>query len=188
MSTTDSIRIISNHGNAGKALHPLRLQILRFLSQPGSASSLAPKIGIPRQVANYHLRELEKAGLIQFVEEKRKGNCVERIYRSVAPAFVVSPSALSFVKADPKTIDRTKPEYLIALGSQLIDDVATLSQDQSVPTLALETAVSFRTEDDRRRFAEELALFLGNLAGKYHHESGNPFRLICAVHPEVEKL
>lgn len=187
MSNINSIRIINNSEKAGIALHPLRLQILRSLSQPGSASSLAPKIGIPRQVANYHLRELEKAGLIQFVEEKRKGNCVERIYRSIAPAFVVSPSALSLIKADPKTIDRTKPEYLIALGSQLIDDVATLSQDQPVPTLALETRVAFRTDDDRRRFAEELAIFLGNLAGKYHHENGAPFRLICAVHPEVEK-
>ena len=61
-----------------------RLRLVRELVEPDSAAGLAKRLGLPRQRLNYHLRELEAAGLLELVEERRRGNCVERIVRAVA--------------------------------------------------------------------------------------------------------
>jgi hypothetical protein len=50
---------------------------------------------------NYHLRELETQGLVELVEERRRGNCVERIVRATAKSYVVSAEALATLASDP---------------------------------------------------------------------------------------
>jgi biotin operon repressor len=40
------------------------------MTEPDSGSGVARRIGMPRQQVNYHLRELEKPGLVKFVEER----------------------------------------------------------------------------------------------------------------------
>ena len=39
-------------------------------------------LGLSRQKVNYHLRALEDAGLVEHVEDRRRGNCTERIVRA----------------------------------------------------------------------------------------------------------
>jgi hypothetical protein len=50
-------------------------------------------LALPRQQVGYHLRALEQAGLVELVEERRKGNCIERIVRAAACSYVISPEA-----------------------------------------------------------------------------------------------
>ena len=40
-------------------------RLLAELAQPGSASALAAKVGLARQKVNYHLRALERHGLVR---------------------------------------------------------------------------------------------------------------------------
>ncbi|KAB2955835.1 MAG: winged helix-turn-helix transcriptional regulator, partial [Thermoanaerobaculia bacterium] len=72
---------------------------------PATAAGLARRLGLPRQRVNYHLRELEKAGLVELVEERRRGNCVERLVRATARAFLLGPEALGAQAADPAALD-----------------------------------------------------------------------------------
>ena len=46
---------------------------------------LAAAIGLPRQKVNYHLRALERHGLVELVQERRKGNVTERRCRRPRP-------------------------------------------------------------------------------------------------------
>ena len=48
-----------------------------------------------------YVRALESAGLVELVEERRKGNCNERVLQATAASYVISPSALSAVAPDP---------------------------------------------------------------------------------------
>ncbi|WP_281689322.1 ArsR/SmtB family transcription factor [Pseudonocardia thermophila] len=58
---------------------PVRARILTELATaPGSASSLARTLGIPRQKINYHLRQLEEHGIVQLIEERRRSGLTER--------------------------------------------------------------------------------------------------------------
>src|SRR5262245_56724205 len=83
------------------SLDPMRARLLAALAEPGSAATLAGRVGLPRQKVNYHLRALEKHGLIELVEERRKGNMTERVMRATASSYVISPVALAAVAPDP---------------------------------------------------------------------------------------
>ncbi len=55
-----------------------------------SASDLARALGLTPQAVSYHLRLLERAGLVKVVRTEVRRNLVEKYYRAVAKRFVVS--------------------------------------------------------------------------------------------------
>ncbi len=89
------VAVIDRPGAAEASLDPIRQRILAELAVPGSASSLAPRIGLTRQKVNYHLRTLEDHGLVELVEERKRGNMTERIMQASAASYVISPAAMS---------------------------------------------------------------------------------------------
>jgi DNA-binding transcriptional ArsR family regulator len=188
-----SLDVIRDPRLAASLLHPLRVDLLRRLREPLSASALARRVGQPRQRINYHLREMENAGLVEFVEERRRGNSVERVVRATAHAYLISPEALgSLSSTDPDEVrDRFSATYLIALASQAVRDVADLraraeTAGKRLATLALQVDVRFASAARRTAFAEELAEALAQLAAKYHDEhapGGRRFRFIAGGYP-----
>ncbi len=79
------VTVIDDPAAAEASLDPIRARLLSALAQPGSATTLAAKTGLTRQKVNYHLRALEQHGLVELVEERRKGNCNERVSRPPPP-------------------------------------------------------------------------------------------------------
>src|SRR4051794_20578725 len=95
------VAVIDDPAAAEASLDPVRARLLAALAEPGSASSLAATVGLTRQKANYHLRALERHGLVELVEERRKGNCTERVLRATAASYVISPNAMESLAPDP---------------------------------------------------------------------------------------
>src|SRR6267142_2787415 len=94
---------------------------------PGSASTLAGRVGLTRQKANYHLRALERHGLVELVEERRRGNCTERVLQATAASYVISPTALSAVAPDPsREPDQRSARWLLAVAGRLVREVGEL--------------------------------------------------------------
>src|SRR5687767_8480852 len=52
-------------------LHPVRRRVLAALVEPASPADVGRQLGIPAQVANYHVRALEAAGLAREVETRQ---------------------------------------------------------------------------------------------------------------------
>src|SRR5690242_3449122 len=138
---------------------------------------LAVRLGLARQKANYHVRELERHGLVELVEERRKGNVTERVYRATAESYVISPAALSAVSPDPaRSPDQLSARWLLALGSRLVQEVGTLLTGaararQRVASFGIDAQVRFASAADRAAFAEELSQAVAGLVGRYHDES-----------------
>src|SRR5436190_5501062 len=110
------ITVIEDPAAAEVSLDPVRARLLAELRHPGSATTLAHRVGLPRQKVNYHLRTLERHGLIELVEERKKGNVTERFLRAIAASFVISPLALAAVQPDPaRSPDRRSARWLLAL-------------------------------------------------------------------------
>ncbi len=177
---------------AAALLQPDRLRLLRELAEPESASGLARRLGLPRQRVNYHLRELERQGLVELVAERRKGNCIERVVRASAQAYVVSPEALGALGADPgRVADRQSVAYLVSLAARAIRELAGLTErarreDKRLATLALDAEVRFASAADRVAFAEELTQAVAALAARYHTANapaGRSFRLMLGAYP-----
>jgi DNA-binding transcriptional ArsR family regulator len=188
----DDVAVIEDPAAAEVSLDPIRSRLLAELAVPGSATMLAGKIGLPRQKVNYHLRTLEQHGLVHLVEERRKGNVTERMLQATAASYVISPSAMAAVAPDPgRAPDRLSARWLLALAARLVRDVGTLitgagTTQQRVATYALDGEIRFATPADRAAFAEELAVAVTHLLGKYHSDQGRKHRLVVAVHPAVD--
>ena len=123
---------------------------------------LARTLGVARQKVGYHLKELEKHGLVELVEEKKIGNCVERIVRATGRAYLVSAEALgSLAGGAAEATDRFSAAYVVAVAARALTEVTRLRQaadeaKQRLATLTLETEIRFATAADRGAFAEEL--------------------------------
>jgi DNA-binding transcriptional ArsR family regulator len=195
MGAMFEVGVIEDPSAAEASLDPVRSRLLAALAEPGSATMLAARVGLSRQKVNYHLRALERHGLVDLVEERRKGNVTERVMRATAASYVISPAALASVQPDPtRSPDRLSAFWLLALAARLVRDVGTLitggtKARQRVATFALETEIRFASAADRAAFAEELANAVAGLAAKYHDataEGGRDHRLIVAVHPRIK--
>jgi DNA-binding transcriptional ArsR family regulator len=186
------VAVIEDPAAAEISLDPIRSRLLAELAEPGSATTLAGKIGLPRQKINYHLRTLEQHGLVHLVEERRKGNVTERLMQATAASYVISPAALAAVAPDPgRAPDRLSARWLLALAARLVRDVGTLitgadRAQQRVATYAIDGEIRFATPADRAAFAEELTATVTHLTGKYHSETGRKHRLVVAVHPALD--
>ena len=189
------VAVIEDPAAAEVSLDPVRARLLAELAVPGSATMLAAKVGLPRQKVNYHLRALERHGLVELVEERRKGNVTERVMRATAASYVISPVALAAVQPDPsRSPDRLSARWLLAVAARLVRDVGELitgatAARKRVATFALDGEVRFASAADRAAFAEELAGAVAALVGTYHDETaegGRDHRVIVAVHPSVK--
>lgn len=190
------VTVIEDPQAAQASLDPIRARLLAELAEPGSATTLAARVGLPRQKVNYHLRELERHGLVELVEERRKGNVTERMLRATAASYVISPIALAAVEPDPaRSPDRLSARWLLALAAKLVRDVGELlagsaRERKPVATFALDGEVRFASAADRAAFAQELASAVAALVSKYHDEKaprGRPHRLVVAVHPTITR-
>lgn len=188
------VAVIEDPAAAEVSLDPVRARLLAELAEPGSATMLAAKVGLPRQKVNYHLRTLEQHGLVELVEERRKGNVTERLMQATAASYVISPTALAAVQPDPaRSPDRLSARWLLAVSARLVRDVGTLitgatRAKKRLATFALDGEVRFATAADRAAFAEELATCVTRLVAKYHDEQaegGRAHRVVVALHPSV---
>jgi DNA-binding transcriptional ArsR family regulator len=188
------VEVIEDPAAAEAALDPARARLLAQLAEPRSATMLAAAIGLPRQKVNYHLRTLERHGLVELVEERRKGNVTERMLRATAASYVISPAALAAVAPDPaRAPNRLSARWLLALAAQLVRDAGDLitgsaKANKRLATFAMDGEVRFASPADRAAFTEELTRAVTALVAKYHDESaadGRDHRLVIAVHPSV---
>ena len=190
------IQVIDDPATATVALEPMRSRLLSELATPASAATLATRVGLARQKVNYHLHALEAHGLVRLAEERKWGGLTERLLVATAASYVVSPSALGPVAADPnREIDRLSASYLIALGARVVREVGDLvrrakEKGKRLATLAVDTEVRFRSAADRAAFSNELTEAIAKLVSKYHDESapgGRPHRLVVVAHALPQK-
>ena len=207
------IGVFEDPAAAEASLDPIRTRILRELAEPGSATQLAAKVGLPRQKVNYHLKALERHGLVELVEERRRGNVTERILRATAASYLISPAALASVAPDPHRFsDRFSAFWLLALAARMVQEMGQLiagaaAARQKLATFAIDGEITFRSAADRAAFAEELGVAVTRLVDKYHDggpdlpagspadspgaphgrwPEGRKHRLVVALHPSLK--
>src|SRR6266487_2776427 len=156
------VAVIDDPAAAEVTLDPMRARLLAELVEPASATMLAARVGLARQKVNYHLRELERHGLIELVEERRKGNVHERLLQATAAAYVISPAALASVAPDPaRSPDRLSARWLLAVAGRLVQDVGTLivgatKARKRLATFAMDGQVRFATAADLAATPEQV--------------------------------
>jgi DNA-binding transcriptional ArsR family regulator len=189
------VQVLTDASQLAAALSPLRMRVLREMQAPESATTLSPRLGLSRQTLNYHLRELEREGFLELVEERPRRGCTERMLKVTSRAFVVNPALLGALSENPEQArDQFSSAFLLATAARLIRDVAVLGHraqavEQRLATFTMDTEIGFASPAAFRSFSEELASAVATLAAKYDTSAAKSrrFRVVLGSHPSVTK-
>jgi DNA-binding transcriptional ArsR family regulator len=188
------VAVIDDAAAAEASLDPMRARLLAELAEPASAAGLAARLDLPRQKVNYHLKTLERHGLVELTEERKRGNLTERVMRATAAAYVISPATLPRLQPDPsRAPDQLSARWLVALAARTVRDVGELMRRaagarQRVATYAVDAEIRFASAADRAAFAAELTETVTRLVAEYHagdEAEGRDHRLVLALHPTM---
>jgi DNA-binding transcriptional ArsR family regulator len=190
------VAVVDKQKAAGSLLDPTRRRILGVLQKPASATSVAHELRLSRQLVNYHVRALERAGLVEEVERRQRRGLEERIVRATASHFLISPHALGTLGDTPTdATDRFSATYQVAVAARTIREVSTmaaLARDagKRLTTLTIDAEVRLATPAARESFANELTEAVSRLVTKYHDDQspdGRAYRLFVGAHPVYDQ-
>lgn len=190
------LSLIADAQAASALLKPPRPALLELLREPDSAAGAARKLGMARQKVAYHVRELERHGLLKAVGERRVRNCVERIVQATARRYVLAPASLGALAPDPGEIeDRFSSAYQVASASRLAEQVAHLRQEAAreglkLPTLTLQGTAWVDSPAAQAELAEALQQAFTGIVKRYARHADDrrqrPFDLTTFLHPGTD--
>ena len=118
-----STYMVKNIDELRALLDRKRVVILRQLSEePLTVKQIADRMGLVPASVHYHVKVLERAGLVSLVEIREKSGILEKYYRAIAREFQVDPSLGNEPEAPGLALDalmrdmRSSGEYLRQLG------------------------------------------------------------------------
>ena len=153
-------RIISDPKLAQSILQPMRWRILSELShEEKCARDLADKFGTSEQVICYHLRELERFGLITLERTEKKRGAMAKYYKAEPKAIAVMPS-----DSAGKPIPHQMSQSLADSASKLLNPFIAQGRFNGYIVLGSpDTHGIFRSRARCGDRATDLALFIGSL-------------------------
>jgi DNA-binding transcriptional ArsR family regulator len=194
---------VADVSRAAALLHPLRLRILAALREPDSAAGLARRLRLPRQMVNYHVRELARTHFLERAGQRRRRNMIERRYRASAQGFILSPELLGQLGLPrAQAQDAFSAAYLLGLVSLAQAELSRASreaaaQNKRLATLSIGSEFRFESAQQRAKFAAELQRSIVDVIGRYASPAtlddgspgpGRPYRLILGCYPIPPKV
>lgn len=184
---TTGVDVLRGNERLRGTLTPLRRRLLEELREPASATGLAARLGESRQRVNYHLREMEKGGLVELVELRQRRGRTERVMRTAARAVIVAPAVIGDLA--PAERDRFAADTLLAATARTFDDVARMREGAATAgrrlvTFTIEADIGFARPVDIARFAEQLAVRVAELAAEFDSpKARRRYHVLVGGHP-----
>lgn len=140
--TPEQLRAISD---------PFRQRLLGIFATPHTVKAAAERLGVPVSRLYHHIGQLEAAGLIRVVSERKQRAATERTFQAVAASFEIAdtampgagPARLAFESMLAGTAEtprlgratlRLTPERLTLLEQKLGDLLKALETPDGVET------------------------------------------------------
>ncbi len=187
---TDSLALVDDATTARAALSPLRRELLARLRTPASAVALSEALDLPRQKIGYHLRVLEKAGLISKAGTRQRRGFTEQLFELGSDALVIDPMLLAPPAPDAvDKQDRFASGHLIRTAAGIVRDVsrmrsAAAGEGSRLLTFTIEADVGFARPADIEHFATRLSDAVSAIAADYASpDRGRRYRVTIAGHP-----
>lgn len=134
----------------------LRLRIIDILQkQPMTVTQLGETMGEAPAKIHYHVRELEKVGLLKLVETREKGGILEKYYQPIARELSVDKALLSAPSDEALAMLRA---WLGQITDGYLREVRrTLEQKSEKPDLSLGLSHLYMTLDEQERFLKHVS-------------------------------
>ncbi len=177
-------------------LKPQRIELLKRMDQPRTCPELAGFFGETPQKIYYHVKALEKAGLVEKTGERRVRGVVEGFYQAVARSYWLAPQLVGRVGGRRLAQDQMSLRVLLSLAEEIHDDIGHLAHEtaREVPSLGLSAHIHLPDGNRRAEFLQEVKSAFQDLARKYglpegdtpRAAPGQSFRLVLACYPKEE--
>jgi DNA-binding transcriptional ArsR family regulator len=132
-----------------------RLRIIELLAgRPMTVTQLGELMGEAPAKMHYHVRELEKAGLLRLVETREKGGILEKYYQPVAREISVEKQLFS-APLDEALATTSKILNQIKEGFQRAFRTA-LEQKDERPRIALSSSFVYVTDEEQKQLYKQI--------------------------------
>ncbi|MGH2356189.1 MAG: ArsR/SmtB family transcription factor [Chloroflexota bacterium] len=192
VAETAAVAEIATEDQLAALLHPVRRRVLAALTEPASPSEVARHLGIAPQVANYHVRALESAGLAHEVETRQKRNLLEHRFRAIARSFTLA-TALPLTEAQRQRLQRDVAlQQLVRASDAIRQDALTLLEgqdDAERAVAALEIDIELADGADRVAFVRALTDAIRTASEPFRTAPGRRatrYRTHLAIYPVPE--
>jgi DNA-binding transcriptional ArsR family regulator len=186
--------LVESPDQATALLNPLRAEILSKMKEPASSAEIARLIRESSQKVNYHVKALEKVGLVKRVGTRNVRNLVEVLYQSIAKTFVLSES----LGWEPETIQKIKDQgslkHLITTSERIKRDAFYLlersDKNETIPSATLDMTVQLENEELRKEFIQEYVSMMKALVEKYQSpqaSESDTYNVIMAIYPQTRE-
>jgi DNA-binding transcriptional ArsR family regulator len=185
--------VLESPEQAMALLNPLRGEIVAHLQEPASATEVARQLSETPQRINYHLKSLEKVGIVRRVGTRQVRNLVEVLFQAVAKSFILAES----LSMKPETMRKLKDQgalaHLITSSERMKQDALLLmeqsDENEIIASAALQLQVTLANPEQRNAFVEEYVSLVQKLVAKYHCEapSNEIYQVLLAVYPQPFK-
>jgi DNA-binding transcriptional ArsR family regulator len=161
----------------------LRLRIIDLLQkQPMTVTQLGEMMGEAPAKMHYHVRELEKVGLLKLVETREKGGILEKYYQPIARELSVDRALLS-APADESTA------MLRTLFGQITEGFLrefrrTVEQKSEKHELGIGLSRMYITVDEQEQFWKQVAEMARPYETPRNSEGEREIVSVMLIYPE----
>jgi DNA-binding transcriptional ArsR family regulator len=184
--------IVTEPEQAAALLHPVRSEIISLLKEPQSATELSKKMNDSAQKVNYHLKSLEKVGLVVRAGTRNVRNLVEVLYKSAGKTFLLSDSLGLSQETIKKLQDQTALAHVLSLTEKIKRDAVSLMEqveNEEIPSAIMEMELSLSGVGERQAFLQDYANMLTELIHKHHDSKkadSRVYQVSMAMYPKPE--
>jgi DNA-binding transcriptional ArsR family regulator len=187
---------IENVDQVAALLTPIRIDLLKRLDVPRTCPELAEIFDATPQKIYYHVKALEKAGLVEKIEEHRVRGVVEGVYQAKARSYWLAPQLVGQIGGSKTARDQTSLRMLLGLTEEMQGDIGRLGQQseagKNIPSLSLSGQLYLPDGERRAAFLEEVGQVFAELGRKYglppdEADSdlvGKTFKFVLACYPK----
>jgi hypothetical protein len=189
---------IESAEQAAVLLKPRRVELLRAMTEPKSCPELGELFGETPQKIYYHVKAMERAGLVERTGERRIRGILEGFYQAQARSYWLAPTLVKRLGGTAAVRDRASLAVLAGHAEQMLHDVGRLigrsSQGTDTPSLSLAAEIHLPDADRRAGFMRDLERTVQDLARRYStaegerptRARGHTFRLTIGCYPRPE--
>jgi Helix-turn-helix domain len=195
------VLLVESVPQAAVLLKPLRIAMLREMTEPRSCPELAATFEQTPQKIYYHVKTMQQAGLIERAGERSVNGIREGFYRARSRSYWLSPRLVGALGGRRTVRDQSSLRMLAGHAEEMLEDVGRLGElstsGQHVPSLSLAVDVDLPTSERRGAFLAELRSSFQDIARRYAADAelsetspdatriGQTFRFTLACYPKT---
>lgn len=183
--------IINRIDQARVLLRPLRMELMQLLGEPRTCTDLAAALNLTPQKAYYHVKVLEKAGLVSRVAERKVKGISEGIYQAAGSSVWISPELTARLGGEKQVRQQVALGQLGELAGMVMEDARALGAEPDAPVLTLNAAIELADPADRKAFMADVQDAIQQIARLYGAtgelvDEGERYRLVLACYRQPE--